>query len=262
MSRPLIIGHRGAAAQAPENTLASFARALDNGADGIEFDVRLAGDDVPVVIHDASLRRTALREGNVRQVSSTELSRIDVGTWFNQTHRRKACAAYVGATIPTLAEVFAMLKKRDAQLYLEMKCEASADIALLAQAVASLIYEYDFYHRVIVESFALTAIAEIKRLAPEIRTAALFERRWSRPVPSIHKMLTEVARCSADEIALHHTLVNGGAIRAAHAQNIRTVVWTVDRPAWIERAIVYDIHALITNDPARMRARLREIDSA
>src|SRR4051812_17116518 len=70
---PLIIGHRGAAAVAPENTLVSFEKALRDGADGIEFDVRLASDDVPVVIHDATLRRTVLRKGRVKDFSSVEL---------------------------------------------------------------------------------------------------------------------------------------------------------------------------------------------
>src|SRR5437764_1199743 len=62
---PLIIGHRGAAAVAPENTLVSFERALRDGADGIEFDVRLASDNVPVVIHDPTLKRTGSRKGRV-----------------------------------------------------------------------------------------------------------------------------------------------------------------------------------------------------
>jgi glycerophosphoryl diester phosphodiesterase len=67
---PLIIGHRGASALAPENTLAAFERAMRDGADGIEFDVRLARDAVPVVIHDAGLRRTGLREGEVESLTS------------------------------------------------------------------------------------------------------------------------------------------------------------------------------------------------
>src|SRR3954452_12059164 len=78
---PLIIGHRGAAAVAPENTLVSFERALRDGADGIEFDVRLARDGVPVIIHDATLRRTGLRKGLVKNFPSTELSAMNAGRW-------------------------------------------------------------------------------------------------------------------------------------------------------------------------------------
>ena len=66
---PLIIGHRGASAIAPENTLAAFKRAIQDGADGIEFDVRLSQDGVPVVIHDATLARTGLTDGVVAELS-------------------------------------------------------------------------------------------------------------------------------------------------------------------------------------------------
>ncbi|MBV9957612.1 MAG: glycerophosphodiester phosphodiesterase, partial [Acidobacteria bacterium] len=80
----LIIGHRGASAAAPENTLVAFERAMADGADGVEFDVQLARDGVPVVIHDATLRRTGLKEGLIAELSSNELARTDVGTWFNR----------------------------------------------------------------------------------------------------------------------------------------------------------------------------------
>ena len=68
---------------APENTLAAFSRAMLDGADGIEFDVRLSRDGVPVVIHDASLRRTASVDSQVCDLTSEQLQRIDVGSWFS-----------------------------------------------------------------------------------------------------------------------------------------------------------------------------------
>ena len=81
--RPLIIAHRGASAYAPENTLVSFRRAVELGADGIEFDVRLAGDGVAVVFHDPSLNRIAGRKGKIEQTDSVDLSVTDAGSWFN-----------------------------------------------------------------------------------------------------------------------------------------------------------------------------------
>ncbi len=79
---PLILGHRGASAVAPENTLAAFSPAILDGAEGIEFDVRLSRDRVPMVIHDASLRRTAFIDRLVCDLTSEELQRIDVGSWY------------------------------------------------------------------------------------------------------------------------------------------------------------------------------------
>src|SRR5436305_14482245 len=100
---PLIIGHRGAAAVAPENTLVSFARAYRDGADGIEFDVRLARDRVPVVIHDATLRRTGAHTGCVAALSAAELAATALGSCFNRRFPALARAEFMPAGVPTLA---------------------------------------------------------------------------------------------------------------------------------------------------------------
>jgi glycerophosphoryl diester phosphodiesterase len=254
----LIIGHRGAAAVAPENTLPSFERALADGADGIEFDVRLASDGVPVVIHDPTLRRTALRRGRVSSFSSTQLSEMDAGTWFNLRYPRKARPEYVGAMIPTLAEVFELLGKREALLYVEMKC-GPKDRAALAAGVAKLIRAHALAARVIVESFDLAAIAEIKRLDANLRTAALFDRKLSRPAPSARWMIEQAVRAEALEIALHHSLATRRTVREAALRGLETVIWTADNPAWVERAIRRGVRAIITNDPARLCARRDEL---
>ena len=87
---PLVIAHRGASFDAPENTLAAFERALADGADGLEFDVRLAADGVPVVIHDATLRRTAGRQVSIASLSSSALASVEVGSWFNRRFPARA----------------------------------------------------------------------------------------------------------------------------------------------------------------------------
>lgn len=251
--RPLIIGHRGAAAVAPENTMASFKRAMMDGADGIEFDVRLAQDSVPVVIHDPNLRRTALRDGAIASLSSTELRTVDAGTWFNLRFPALAREEYACATIPTLTEVFELFKDSGARLYVEMKC-VQGESQSIAAGVAELVREHEMTERVVVESFTLAAIAEMKRIAPEIRTAALFEPKLVPP-PFMRRMMRLSAECKADEIALHHLLATRRVTEAAGRRGMKTVVWTVDTPAWLARATRYGIHAVITNNPAIMKGR-------
>jgi glycerophosphoryl diester phosphodiesterase len=255
---PLIIGHRGAAAVAPENTLISFERALNGGADGIEFDVRLARDRVPVVIHDATLNRTALRKGRIASLSSSELSEVDAGTWFNLRYPSLACPEYAQANIPTLAHVFQALNERDALLYVEMKCGAKDRVALAVE-VSKMIRAYSLAHRVVVESFDLAAIAEIKRQDCGIRTAALFDRKLSRPAPSARRMIERAIRSGAAEIALHRSLATRRAVQVAAQHGLETVVWTADSPAWVKRAIKNGVRAIITNNPARMLARRAEL---
>ncbi|HEX8493617.1 MAG TPA: glycerophosphodiester phosphodiesterase family protein [Pyrinomonadaceae bacterium] len=257
-SFPLIIGHRGASAIAPENTLCAFERALVDGADGIEFDVRLASDRVPVVIHDASLRRTGLRKGLIASLSSSELKEVDVGTWFNLRHPAAADSAYANERIATLAEVFELMKERQAILYVEMKCSRFESGALAAE-VARLVSAHSLIDRVVVESFNLKSIAELKRLAPELRTAALFEPKLSRPLPSARKLVEQALNYGADEIALHRTLATRRVVAAAREHGLNVVVWTVDNPAWVKRARDFGIQAIITNRPAQMRARLNQL---
>ncbi len=259
---PLIIGHRGASAIAPENTLTAFSRALSDGADGIEFDVRLARDDTAVVIHDAVLGRTALRSGEVAKLSFDELKRVDVGTWFNLRYPSKACAEYSRATIPALQEVFESFGKSGALFYVEMKYEPQDSYKALARQVAQLVSDYSLTNRVVVESFALESIAEIKRLNPLIRTAALFERTLSHPALSLRRIVAQAVRCGANELALHRTFPLQRAAQEAAQHNLKTIVWTVDTPAWVSRAARCGIHALITNDPARLCAeRARILDA-
>lgn len=248
---PLIIGHRGAAAVAPENTLVSFERALTDGADGIEFDVRLARDDVPVVIHDATLGRTTRQSGKVANFSSTELGELDAGTWFNLRHPARARPVYTEARIPTLAQVFALLEKSEALLYVEMKCSAQ-DRGALSAEVAKLIRAFGVAPRVCVESFDLLAIAEIKRLDSGLRTAALFDRKLTRPAPSARKMVDQAIRCGAEEIALHYSLATHRTVQEAARRGLETIIWTADNPAWVERAGRRGIRAVITNNPARL----------
>src|SRR5271169_2602058 len=111
---PLLnIGHRGASGEAPENTLAAFDLALRQGADGIEFDVRLSSDGVPVVIHDPRLERTTSGSGHVDDLPLSVLKRLDAGSWFNRRFPKRAQNRYAGLKVPTLAEVLAWVRKRN-----------------------------------------------------------------------------------------------------------------------------------------------------
>jgi glycerophosphoryl diester phosphodiesterase len=255
---PLIIGHRGASAVAPENTLAAFERALGDGADGIEFDVRLARDNVPVVIHDATLRRTAGLDAAVASLSSSELSAIAVGSWFNRRFPARAVETYERETVPTLARVFAAVAPRCHTLYVELKCEAAETSALVEQVVAE-VRAQGLEARVVIESFTLAAVAEAKRIAPDLRTAAAFERRIGRPLLTPRTLLRQARACRADELALARSLVSRRAIEAARTHGLQTVVWTVDHPSWIKRAAALGLRAVVTNDPARMYAARDEL---
>ena len=244
---PLIIGHRGASAVAPENTLASFRRAIEAGADGIEFDVQLSRDGVPVIIHDDTLRRTGLRPERVVELSAQELQNVDAGSWFSST------GEYRGEKIPTLQQLLEDFSDTKALLYLELKCNAS-EIPEIVSATADLLERYSIGDRTVVECFDLPAIEAMKQRAPDIKTAALFEPRFSNPsnLLSRQSLVARAVASGADEIALHHRLANKRTVEAARHAGLRTVVWTVDDPQWLSRGRELGVECLITNDPALM----------
>jgi glycerophosphoryl diester phosphodiesterase len=250
---PLIIGHRGASAVAPENTLAAFAQAVRDGADGIEFDVRLSRDRVPVVIHDATLSRTATISRQVADLTSQELHKLDVGSWFNSKFSDLARQEYRGEKLPTLKSVFDFFSSSPGLLYVEMKCEGSACEAL-ARELVDLIHSFSFCERAIVECFDLMALGQVKRLDSRIRTAALFEPRFKQATSFVKRMamVDKALDCGADEIALHHTLVTQRIVDRARQINMPCVVWTVDHPRWVGRAASLGLKALMTNNPEAM----------
>ncbi len=253
-STPLILGHRGASALAPENTLAAFARAIEDGADGIEFDVRLSRDGLPVVIHDDTLKRTGLIDRAVLELTAAELQQVDVGSWFaRRSQQRPESRFFSGQRLPLLSQVFALFSRLSGVLYVEMKCETHEGPILAAQVV-NLIHEYQLVDRTVVESFDLPSIQEVKRIDAGIRTAALFEPKLSNPISTLRrlKLIDRALDCQADEIALHHTLAGTALVESSRTHGLDVVVWTVDELPWIDRAKSLGVKALISNDPGRM----------
>lgn len=216
--------------------------------------MRLAKDGVPVVIHDATLRRTGLAWGEVAKLTSGQLANENVGSWFNRAHPALAREAFERQRVPTLAQVFDLLRERPGTIYVEMKTEADSSSDLV-QALPDAIIASGFQDRVVVVSFDLPAVAKIKTLNSSIRTGALFTPR-NRPDVSwrADSMLSAARDCGADELLPHRLLARPKLAEKAHARRLPVVVWTVDDPDWLARARTLGIQALITNNPARMLA--------
>lgn len=222
--------------------------------------MRLARDGVPVVIHDPSLLHTGLRKARVARLTSEKLGTIDVGSWFNRRHPPLARVQYMKQTVPTLDAVFKLMANSSRQntvSYVEMKTVRKKRSKLsLAAAVVEVIRRHNFHNRVIVISFNLTAIAAVKRLDPSIRTGALFGPR-QRATKSVPRIISNAVEYDADEILLHHLVAKRRLLTLALEAKLKPVVWTVDDPAWLARGQENQIHALMTNNPAKMLAKSR-----
>lgn len=230
---PLIIGHRGASADAPENSLQAFALAMLQGADGIELDVQLSADGLPIILHDDTVDRTTNGSGPVAALSAAELRRLDLGN---------------GEGVPALGELFHMLGP--GPLYnVELKTTGTADRGLEA-AVADCIQSYDLGERVLVSSFSLAALRRAGRvMPPAVPLGLLRERRATR-------LACRLLGVQADHP--EHTLIDAAGMAWAAAQGYRVHAWTVDDPAEARRLLALGVHGIITNTPGRLRQALAD----
>ena len=235
-SRPFIIGHRGASADAPENTLAAFALAKAQGADGIELDVQLSADGWPVVLHDFSLDRTSSGRGKVSDFSLSELQELEVG---------------IGQNLPALAEVFEQFGS-DFLYNIELKSTSVWDMDLVT-AVANCVQAYRLEAQVLISSFNLFIVQQAKRkFAKETMVAHLWHKRGGRlkqnfiPVAADHP---------------HHLQVDEAYMVWANKRSLPVNVWTVDDLFEARRLAALGVQAIITNHPQRIREGLYEDQS-
>jgi glycerophosphoryl diester phosphodiesterase len=255
---PLIIAHRGASTRAPENTIASFREAINAGADGIEFDVRLAQDGVPVVIHDPTLSRTGRISGNVSDMTSAELGQTDVASWFNDAYPSKDVPDFRGETVPTLAATLDYLKDYSGRLYVELKCSDN-EIERLSRAVAGVIEDSLLMPNIIVKSFRLGVIPYFRMCCPYVKTAALFAPKVMRILRK-EKYLVKIAEeFGADHLSIHYSLATRKLMKRVEKNGVPVTIWTADNPRWVKRAMKLRLNAIITNDPARLLARRKEL---
>lgn len=176
----IVVGHRGAAAHAPENTLESFRQGAEMGADAIELDVHLTADGQLAVIHDETLDRTTDRSGRVADLAMDDIRAADAGANFVRDGDSGTPFAGEGHRVPTLPEVLEWLPD-DIGLVIEIKARAAADAVVAAVAA----HPVRSSGRLSVISFDEATIDRVRELDPEIRTGYLVV-----PTQPIHDAIT------------------------------------------------------------------------
>ena len=237
-TRPLVIAHRGASADAPENTIAAFELALEQGADGIELDVHLSADEHPVVIHDFTLERTTDGAGPVSEHTVRELKRLDAGGWRDHRFR--------GQRVQTLQEVLERFRDR-ARFWVELK-GGSTLYPGIEERVVSLLEIYDVADRALIQSFDHEAIARIRATSPEIRVGALVAQ-----APLDAALLRPGA---ANAICPGAHLLTENVLAEIRGADLECYVWTVNEPAQMDRLVGWGVSGIITDRPGVLRARL------
>lgn len=229
--RSLVIAHRGASFDAPENSLSAFALAIEQGADGIEFDVQLSADGWPVIMHDRRVDRTTNGRGAVSRLTLAELQDLDAGD---------------GRAVPTLDQVFEMFGS-SVMYNVELKSWDWRDRGLEA-AVADCIEGHRLEDRVIVSSSNPLSVRRCCRYFSRRTLVALIR------ASGLHQFGYLLAKAQADHP--EHTLVDETYINWARRRGYYVNTWTVDDPAEARRLQKLGVHGIITNLPALIRQSL------
>ncbi|MDH4065737.1 MAG: glycerophosphodiester phosphodiesterase [Acidobacteriota bacterium] len=243
--RPLVFAHRGGAKLAPENTLEAFARGLAHGADGLELDVHLSRDGVPVVIHDQTVDRTTDATGEVGRFTAAELAAIDAGARFAPGQGFPFRGR--GHGVPTLETVLARCP--DCRVIIEMKFGHAA----LARAVVAVVERLEAGARVCLSSFQQEALDVARAIAPRIATSAsvtearrALHRAWLR-WPFVSEQ--PYAAFQVPERTRRLRVVSPTFIRRVHREGQVLQVWVVDTEDDADRLLDWGVDGLITDRP-------------
>lgn len=228
------IGHRGFAARAPENTLASFRLALETGVDAVECDVRLTADGVPVLLHDPTLDRTTDGHGPVEAYTFDEVRRLDAGGWKDSAHR--------GERIPTIEELLALVRGR-ATCCIELKAPGTPRPVIDAVRAAGMA------EAVILFSFYPELLAEAAVLAPEIARLHLFAALPSdTPVPDV--WWAGVHAVGATYVGVNKEALTADRVAAFHAAGVRVFSYTVNDEPSMRALLAMGVEGIISDEAA------------
>jgi glycerophosphoryl diester phosphodiesterase len=255
---PLVIGHRGAAGEVPENTIASFRHALASGAHLLESDVHITRDGIPVLCHDADVDRTTEGVGLIGDKDLAELQQLDAGYRFEAEGTERWPHRGRGLRIPSLREAFEALP--GAAFNLELKDERPD----LVQTCLSLVAEFERADRTLLTAAADTTM---KLLHEEIaaRGVPVALGACTGEVVAFVRAAVEGSAPPAGPMALQipeafagQPLVTPDLLRAAHSHDVYVHVWTINEPASMRRLLELGVDGIVTDFPARLARVIEE----
>ena len=251
-SRPAIVAHRGASADAPENTLAAFRAGFDQGADAVEGDFRSTRDGVIVAIHDADLRRTTGDPRRVDEIDFAELQRLDAGSWG-----RWRDGDFVGERVPSLEAILEVVPEGRG-VVIEVK-DSTRIVPALIEAVDGSGVAVDM---ITVISFDADVIAAVKSRRPDWRALWVtgFTRENDRWSPDLSEMIETARRIRADGVDVQATLdvVDESFASSMREAGLELHVWTVDDPEVSRVMAELGVDSITTNRPATIRRAMTE----
>jgi glycerophosphoryl diester phosphodiesterase len=231
---PKVIGHRGAAASAPENTLESIERAASLGAGWVEFDAKLTKDGVVILMHDDTLNRTTSGRGPVAKASWSEISRLDAGAWFGPNWR--------GVKVPRLDETIALLARLGLNANIEIKPCPGREVETAAATVETVLEHWPKDRELpLLSSFALESLVVARDMAPDLPRGLLI---WDTPA----MWRSEAGRlgCLSVHFSSRHL---PGDLRTVKQAGLGVAIYTVNDRRKARRLLDAGADCIITDRP-------------
>ena len=267
-TRPDVVAHRGASVVEAEHTLAAYRRALEDGADGVECDVRLTRDGVLVCVHDRRVDRTSSGRGVVSTLELADLSELDFGSWRRRMEAEEPDPLLTAnweapdldrTSVLTLERLLEMVSSVDRPVRLAIETKHPTRYAgLVESTLIDTLNRFDLAagagngkDRVQVMSFAPTGLRRVKALAADLPTVHLMKR-----IPLRHRDGSISPSATIAGPSLEALLTFPQYVERAHARGHEVHVWTVDRPQDIDAMVELGVDVLITNQPATALAQL------
>ncbi len=240
MNRPMVIAHRGNTVNAPENTLAAYQIAVEEGAEMIETDVHISKDGRLVIMHDSSLGRTTNFTGYVHEYTLEELRTADAGSWFSSSFKDER--------IPTIEEAMDFSKKTGLYMCLEVKGGGTPRSTMISTQLVEIIRKYDAFDSVFLSSYHHDALSAAKIIAPELMLAP--ERLPDNVEPDIPEAVRQANELGAEVLQLHYKYLYPDVLKALRDANVAVWAWPTTTEEEILPAIKTGVDAVMGDNPA------------
>jgi len=244
---PKVIGHRGACAYAPENTLESILTAAEIGTEWVELDVMLTADDVPIIFHDDSLERTTNGSGNVAETPYSTIQALEAGSWYGDS--------FSGIKIPTLEEAIEVLVDKKLGLNLEIKPTPGRERETAEAALDILSHYWDDHERLLISSFQLQCLEVAHDMAPDWYRGVLFDddqempENWRDMVDYVEAATVNIGRKAATRTLIEEIMDFEKAI----------LVYTINDPQEARQLQSWGVDAVFSDNPDVIAANLLKV---
>jgi glycerophosphoryl diester phosphodiesterase len=233
--KPTVVGHRGDSAHNPENTLISFQRAIEKGAEGIETDLRLTADGHIVLIHDEKVDRTTNGTGKVVDFTLEEIQKLDAGSWFSND--------FAGQKIPSFRELFELMRNMSSTIPIIMDLK----VENLGAAIAALANELGVQNQIIASCWTDTQIVDI---AAHLNLTVKQRLTGSVPLNDTTNYLNSEILRGVQGFSINYGRIDAEFVVRSQNRLMPVFVWTLNKPELIQAAIDSNVDGVLSDDVA------------